>query len=97
MLQQELFMPQWSTTGPVSHFLQFSRGPSPVSHQSLMISTNATQEHAIPYQESPESPDYLKVADILNGAGAKYRTFYNSKGRQVKSLEAFLRWAIAWK
>ena len=41
----------------------------------------------------------LKVADIVNGlnADAKYSTFYNSKGRKVKSLEAFLRWAISWK
>ena len=42
--------------------------------------------------------DCLKVADIVNdlNAGAKYRIFYNSKGRQVKTFEAFLRWAMSW-
>ena len=36
--------------------------------------------------------DCLKVADTVNGlnGGAQYPTFYNSKGRQVKNLEAFL-------
>ena len=35
--------------------------------------------------------DCLKAADIVNGlnAGAKYPSYYNSKGRKVKSLSAF--------
>ena len=42
--------------------------------------------------------DCLKVADIVNSlnAGAKYPTFYNSKERNIKSLEAFFKWAISW-
>ena len=103
------------------YFMKFSLGPVQRSHQSLGISTNLTQDHEMPFKESPESPalpkslvnikvysmnwkiflgffallfcrvfrtDCLKVVDIVNGLndGAKYPTFYNSKGRKVKSF-----------
>ena len=37
------------------------------SHQSLKISTNTTQDHEIPYQESPESPDLPKSLGQCQG------------------------------
>ena len=68
-LQQELFTPQWSTTGPANHFLKILLGPVPVSNQSLRVKTIATQDHAIPYQQSTELPDLPKSLCQCKGQG----------------------------
>ena len=98
----------------------------PVWHQSLMINTNATQDHEIPLPKITKISIFTKITlpmlrcipwigkyfwdfllfhsvkflglivlnlHIVNGlnAGAcKISDIYNSKGRQVKSLDAFL-------
>ena len=41
--------------------MKFSLDPVPVSHKSPRISTNTTQDHAIPDQESPESSALPKL------------------------------------
>ena len=72
--------------------MKFSLDPVTVSHQSLRISTNATRDHAITYQESPESPEFQKNIGYGSDVAKNYRVGLGIRYPSVTARDLFDVW-----